>query len=62
MPTSKAREKVSRAVKKIVHNWEKDGGIRSSHAKTKKTAVMQAVAISLEKEGLSKDQTKGTKH
>ena len=62
MPTSKAREKVSQDIKKIVHNWEKDGGIGSSHPKSKKKAVKQAVAISLKKEGLSKYQTKGTKH
>ena len=62
MPTSKAREKVSQDVKKIVHNWEKDGAIGSSHPKSKKKAVKQAVAISLKKEGLSKYQTKGAKH
>jgi hypothetical protein len=62
MATSKAREKVSQDVKKIVHNWEKDGEIGNSHPKSKKKAVKQAVAISLKKAGKSKYQTRDAKH
>ena len=47
---------------KIVHDWEQDGAIGSSHPKTKKKAVKQAVAISLKKAGKSKYQQKGAKH
>jgi hypothetical protein len=62
MPTSKGNEKVSRNVKKIVHDWEQDGAIGSSHPKSKKKAIKQAVAISLKKAGKSQYQTKDAKH
>ncbi len=42
---------VSSNVKTLVHEWEKDGSIGSSHFATKQKAVNQAVAISLKKAG-----------
>jgi hypothetical protein len=60
--TGKKHDKVSANVEKIVHDWEQDGAIGSSHPKTKKKAVKQAVAISLKKAGKSKYQQKGAKH
>lgn len=64
MPGSsgKKHDQVGQNVEKIVHNWEKDGAIGSSHPRTKKKAVKQAVAISLKKAGKSKYQKKGAKH
>ena len=47
---------VSKNIEKIVHAWERDGAIGNSHPTTKKKAVKQAVAISLEKARKSKDQ------
>ncbi len=60
--TGKKHDKVSANIEKIVHDWEQDGAIGSSHPKTKKKAVKQAVAISLKKAGKSKYQQKGAKH
>jgi len=60
--TGKKHDKVSANIEKIVHDWEQDGSIGSSHPKTKKKAVKQAVAISLKKAGKSKYQQKGAKH
>lgn len=55
-----ARDTVSDNVKKLVHEWEGDGTIGTSHPKTKKNAVKQAVAISLKKAGKSRTQQKST--
>ncbi|CAN5262971.1 hypothetical protein BH11PSE11_BH11PSE11_16260 [soil metagenome] len=54
MPLAKGKDKVSKNVKTIVHEWEKDGSIGASHPASKKQAVKQAVAISLKKAGKSK--------
>jgi hypothetical protein len=61
MSTTKENEKISRNIKKLVHNWEKDGTIGNSRPKTKKKAIKQAVAISLKKEGKSKYQKQPSK-
>lgn len=59
MPLKKgsSRETVSHNVKEIVDDWEKDGTIGTSHPKSKKAAVKQAVAISLQKAGQSNKRT-----
>ncbi len=44
---------VSKNIKTLVHEWEKNGAIGDSHPKTKKKAVRQAVAISMKKAGKS---------
>jgi hypothetical protein len=51
MPLKKgtSNDTVGKNVKKLVHEWEQDGAIGSSHPATKKKAVKQAVAISLNK-------------
>ncbi len=46
---------ISKNIKTLVHEWEKDGSIGASHPKTKKKAVKQAVAISLKKAGKSRN-------
>ena len=59
MPLKKgsSQDTVSTNVKKLVHEWKKDGSIGASHPKSKKQAVKQAVAISLKKAGRSRTQT-----
>jgi hypothetical protein len=53
---------VSSNIKTLVHEWEKEGSIGSSHPATKKKAVKQAVAISLKKAGKSRStQLRGRK-
>ncbi len=56
MPLRKGSSKaaVSSNIKTMVHEWEKDGSIGSSHPATKQKAVKQAVAISLKKAGKSR--------
>ena len=63
MPLRKGSSKaaVSSNIKTMVHEWEKDGSIGSSHPATKQKAVKQAVAISLKKAGKSRTQTRGHK-
>jgi hypothetical protein len=46
---------VSSNIKTLVHEWEKEGSIGSSHPETKQKAVKQAVAISLKKAGKSRN-------
>ena len=46
---------VSSNIKTLVHEWEEDGSIGSSHPATKQKAVKQAVAISLKKAGKSRN-------
>jgi len=53
----KSRETISSNVKKLVDEWKEDGSIGTSHPSDKKAAVKQAVAISLNKAGVSRKQT-----
>jgi hypothetical protein len=46
---------VSSNIKILVNEWEKDGSIGTSHPATKQKAVKQAVAISLQKAGKSRN-------
>ncbi|MDP2759679.1 MAG: hypothetical protein Q8O64_04640 [Sideroxyarcus sp.] len=46
---------VSSNIKTLVHEWEKEGSIGSSHPAMKQKAVVQAVAISLKKAGKSRN-------
>ncbi len=56
MPLKKGRSRkvISQNIEEIVHSWEKTGKIGNSRPKTKKQAVKQAVAIALNKAGVSK--------
>ena len=56
MPLKRGNSKktVSSNIKTLVHEYERDGTIGSSHPDSKKKAIMQAVAISLEKAGKSR--------
>ena len=42
-------------IKTLVHEWEKDGSIGTSHPATKQKAVKQAVAISMKRAGKSRN-------
>jgi hypothetical protein len=57
MPLKKGsgRTAVSRNIKILVDEWEKDGSIGTSHPPTKKKAIKQAVAIALAKAGKSRN-------
>jgi hypothetical protein len=57
----KSREAVSKNIKTLVHEYEKEGKIGKTHPSSKRKAVKQAVAISLKKAGKSKYQS-GSKH
>jgi len=46
---------VSSNIKTLVHEWEKDGSIGTSHPATKQKAIKQAVAISMKKAGKSRN-------
>jgi len=63
MPLTKGKSQaaVKKNVETMVHEWEKDGAIGTSHPKTKKKAIQQAVAISLKRAGKSKYQQGTTK-
>lgn len=52
-----SRETVSTNVKRLVHEYERDGTIGTSHPASKKKAVKQAVAIALSKAGKSRRKT-----
>ena len=45
---------VSSNIKTLVDDWKKDGSIGTSHPRTKKKAIKQAVAIALTKAGRSR--------
>ncbi|MEO9040625.1 MAG: hypothetical protein ABI265_11435 [Gallionella sp.] len=57
MPLQKGTSQavVSSNIKTLVHEWEEDGSIGSSHPATKQKAVKQAVAISLNKAGKNRN-------
>ncbi len=56
MPLKKGRSRkvISSNIEEIVRSWKKTGKIGNSKPKTKKQAVKQAVAIALNKAGVSK--------
>ncbi|MHB8454694.1 MAG: hypothetical protein ACYDDO_08315 [Acidiferrobacterales bacterium] len=51
MPLRKGTSKaaISSNIRTLVHEWEKEGSIGSSHPATKQKAIKQAIAISLKK-------------
>jgi hypothetical protein len=61
MPLKKgsSKETVSSNIKSLVHEYEGDGTIGSSHPTSKKKAIKQAVAISLAKAGKSRSRGGG---
>lgn len=58
----KSQDAVKSNIKTLVHEWEDRGKIGSSHPRSKKKAIKQAVAISLKKAGKSRTQQKSRKH
>lgn len=50
----KSRHTVSTNIKALMHEWEADGRIGSSHPADRKHAQRQAVAIALDKAGVSR--------
>ncbi len=63
MPLQKGRSRktVSSNIKTLVHEYERDGTIGSSHPRSRKKAIQQAVAISLTKAGKSRARKPATK-
>lgn len=63
MPLKKGKSKkaVSSNIKELVNKFKKTGKIGTSKPKSKKAAVKQAVAISLEKAGKSKKKSRKKK-
>jgi len=60
LKSGKSNKVVSSNVQKIVDDWQKDRKIGTSRPKSKKQAVRQAVAISLQKAGRKqKPQSRG---
>jgi hypothetical protein len=57
MPLKKgsSQSTVSSNIKTLVDDWKKDGAIGTSHPKSKKKAIKQAVAIALTKAGKSRN-------
>lgn len=51
-----SQQTISANVKKLVHEYDDDGTIGTSHPKSRKKAVKQAVAIALSKAGKSRRQ------
>ena len=51
-----SQKTISANVKKLVHEYDDDGTIGTSHPKSRKKAVKQAVAIALSKAGKSRRQ------
>jgi len=51
-----SQETISANVKRLVHEYDGDGTIGTSHPKSRKKAVKQAVAIALSKAGKSRRQ------
>ena len=51
---------ISSNIKSLVHEYEHDGAIGSSHPLSKKKAIKQAVAISLAQAGKSRDSKAGS--
>ncbi|WP_136414472.1 MULTISPECIES: hypothetical protein [Oxalobacteraceae] len=58
----KSQDAVKSNIKTLVHEWEDEGKIGSSHPRSKRKAIKQAVAISLKKAGKSRTQQKPRKH
>lgn len=56
MPLKKGSSQpvVSSNIKTLVDEWKKDGALGTSHPRTKKKAISQAVAIALAKAGKSR--------
>ena len=56
MPLQKGRSNktISANIRKLAHEYEAKGTIGTSHPASKKKAIKQAVAISLEKAGRSR--------
>ncbi|HEX5125409.1 MAG TPA: hypothetical protein VFW00_01585 [Rhodocyclaceae bacterium] len=57
LKSGKSHETISKNIKTLVHEYDHDGSIGASHPPSKKRAVKQAVAISLKKAGVSRQQT-----
>ena len=60
MPLSKGKspKSISKNIKTLVDDYKKTGSIGTSHPKSKKAAIAQAVAISLNRAGKSKKKKK----
>jgi hypothetical protein len=55
-----SQETISANIKRLVHEYDEDGKIGTSHPKSRKKAIKQAAAIAYDKAGRSRDQTKSS--
>ena len=53
-----SQDTISTNIKRLVHEYDEDGNIGTSHPKSRKKAIKQAAAIAYDKAGKSRDQTK----
>ena len=62
MPLRKGRSQktVSSNIKTLVHEYDQDGTIGTSHPASRKKAIKQAVAISMRKAGISRKKAATT--
>ena len=56
----KSQKTVGRSIKKLVHEYDADGTIGTSHPASRKRAIKQAVAISLSTAGRSRTRGAGS--
>ncbi|RJG06727.1 hypothetical protein D3870_12570 [Noviherbaspirillum cavernae] len=54
--SGKSQETIKTNIKTLVHEYESRGRIGTSHPKSKKKAIKQAVAISMKKAGKSRSR------
>lgn len=61
LKSGKSRDTISSNIKKLVHEYDREGNIGASHPASRQKAIKQAVAISLSKAGVSRKQRKGAR-
>lgn len=59
--SGKSRDTISRNIKTLMHEWEEEGHIGTSHPANRQKAVKQAVAIALSKAGVPRRRSTGTR-
>ncbi len=53
-----SQETISTNIKRLVHEYDEDGAIGTSHPESRKKAIKQAAAIAYDKAGKSRSQSK----
>ncbi|MDQ7988340.1 MAG: hypothetical protein REI09_01790 [Candidatus Dactylopiibacterium sp.] len=60
--SGKSRATISHNIKTLIHDWEEDGTLGNSRPESRRKAQRQAVAISLDKAGVSNRRPKSRDH